>query len=100
MVVALTTTSLLTFTLPPEIEILAGEVKLAPVRVTAAVVTRRPEFRAMDVWGGFGCTGALTVKETPELCPPLVATVTLRSPVASVDAITKVAVIWGALTTF
>ena len=71
--------------------------KLLPVSVTATVVPRFPLEGEMPLKTG---AGGMTVKVTAPLVPPEVVTDTVCAPVVALEAITRVAVIVEALTTF
>jgi hypothetical protein len=99
IVVAFTTTTLLTVIDPPCTATVAGALKFVPTSVTATVAPRPPAFGAIELNVGFATTGAFTVNTCAPLVPVLVDTVTLRVPTAADAAIVNVAVICVALTT-
>lgn len=99
IVVAFTTTTLLTLTAPPCTATVAGAVKCVPVSVTLTLLPRVPEFGVSELSTGFAAGAGFTVKETLPLVPPRPVTVTLRAPVEALAAIANVAVILVELAT-
>ena len=99
IVVALTTTALLTDTAVPCTVTVAPAVKFAPVRVTVTVAPRAAEFGESEARAGLADTGAVTVNDWDALVPAVVVMVTLRVPVAAAAAMAKVAVMVVELTT-
>ncbi len=84
----------MTFTLlavtpaPPTETVVPTGTKFAPVNVTPTVVPRTPLAGAMPPSVG---AVPLTVKVWPALEPPIVVTVTVRTPIAAPAATVKVA---------
>jgi hypothetical protein len=83
---------------PPCAATVAGEVKLVPVMVTLTVVPGEALLGLIETSVGLA-GGGLTVNDCAPLVPAAVLTVTLRAPVAALEAMVNVAVMVVALTT-